>query len=88
MLRSALRDICHPCAELSPAAIAATGLQTELILGPSLNPLIVLAQFPNLASPALMFISNTAPINPQTVFLEPADDTNTPSRTVRSDASL
>ncbi len=44
-------------------------------------------QFPNLASPALMFISDTTPSNAQTVFLEPVDGTVSSDDTVRSESA-
>ena len=43
-----------------------------------------LAQFPNLAAPALMFISESAPTSGATVFLEPADDATSSTNTVRA----
>ena len=45
-------------------------------------------QFPNLASPALMFISEASPTSNSTVFLEPADDATSSTNTVRITCTL
>lgn len=44
---------------------------------------ILVLQFPNLASPALMFVSDITPSSDAVVFLEPADDGTSSANTVR-----
>lgn len=40
-------------------------------------------QFPNLASPALMFVSQVVPSSDATVFVEPTNDGTSSTNTVR-----